>query len=342
MNYTVNLGEWNKVFCVPSVVVDKHLKMAGSAQLKVLLYLLRHAGEEDACHCAAISAAVGLSGADTADAMQYWIESGVLSKNDDSLSVPEKKKKKAEPAAKELPKELPVKEEARPPQAPVIVSLPRVSHSQAALRMKQSKKIAFMLNDVQLRLARPITPTEQAVLISLCDNVSLPVDVVLMVVEFAVCQGKASVHYIEKVGMDWANNGINTHAKAQKKLAEIHQMQNAWYTLERALGLPKSTPSSKEQECADLFINQWKFAPPVLKKAYDICKDNTGKVSFAYIKKILENWHEQGIETLEAAEALSRQELNKASGRSASKKPRKATSYDLDDIEDMIYGKYTN
>ncbi len=46
MSFSINLGNWNSVFAVPSAVVDEHIKLAGSAQLKVLLWVLRHAGEE--------------------------------------------------------------------------------------------------------------------------------------------------------------------------------------------------------------------------------------------------------------------------------------------------------
>ena len=43
MSYSINLGSWQSIFAVPSDVVDKHLKLAGGAQLKVLLWVLRHA-----------------------------------------------------------------------------------------------------------------------------------------------------------------------------------------------------------------------------------------------------------------------------------------------------------
>ena len=46
MEYKMNLGSWNSVFAVPGDIVDKHLRLAGAAQLKVILWTLRHAGEE--------------------------------------------------------------------------------------------------------------------------------------------------------------------------------------------------------------------------------------------------------------------------------------------------------
>ena len=45
MKYSLNAGEWNSVFAVPSSVVDKYIKIAGGNSLKLLLYLLRHGGE---------------------------------------------------------------------------------------------------------------------------------------------------------------------------------------------------------------------------------------------------------------------------------------------------------
>ena len=45
MSFSINLGAWNSVFAVPCSLVDQHIKLAGALQLKVLLWVLRHAGE---------------------------------------------------------------------------------------------------------------------------------------------------------------------------------------------------------------------------------------------------------------------------------------------------------
>ena len=45
MNYSLDAGAWNSVFAVPAGVVDKYIKLADGASLKLLLYLLRHGGE---------------------------------------------------------------------------------------------------------------------------------------------------------------------------------------------------------------------------------------------------------------------------------------------------------
>ena len=76
MNYTLRPELLGDIFAVPAAVVDEHIRLAGSAQLKVLLWALRAGkGSFDVERCAA---AIGLSAPDCADAMQYWFQTGVL------------------------------------------------------------------------------------------------------------------------------------------------------------------------------------------------------------------------------------------------------------------------
>ena len=76
MKFSINLGMWNSVFAVPTQVVDQHLKLAGGVHLKVLLWLLRHAGTE--VDIADISKTLGIGTADIKDAMQYWAAAGLI------------------------------------------------------------------------------------------------------------------------------------------------------------------------------------------------------------------------------------------------------------------------
>ncbi|HBT91233.1 MAG TPA: helicase DnaB, partial [Ruminococcaceae bacterium] len=76
MSYSINLGSWNSVFAVPCSLVDDHLKLAGSVQLKVLLWVLRHAGEP--FELQQIADALGIDRADAGDALRYWQETGLV------------------------------------------------------------------------------------------------------------------------------------------------------------------------------------------------------------------------------------------------------------------------
>ena len=80
MQYQINPSAYRSVFVVPADVVDRHLRFAGAAQLKVLLWALRSgAGAFDAEGAAQ---ALNLSRMDAADAIQYWVEAGIVSCTD--------------------------------------------------------------------------------------------------------------------------------------------------------------------------------------------------------------------------------------------------------------------
>ena len=66
-------------FSVPAEVTDKHLKLAGAAQIKVLLWLLRHAAENPTMD--ELCKALNMKSADATDAMHYWVECGIVLQN---------------------------------------------------------------------------------------------------------------------------------------------------------------------------------------------------------------------------------------------------------------------
>ena len=71
----------------------------------------------------------------------------------------------------------------------------------------------------------------------------------------------------------------------------------------------------------------------VIRLAYERAVENTGKLSFAYINKVLQNWHREGVRT--AADAAN------ASARRAPVQGGE-TSYDIQEIEDRVLADFMN
>ena len=65
-----------RVFFVPKSIVDEHLAYVNGQQLKVLLYVLRHTGED--LEVQDLAGGLAMSAADVSDALQYWFTTGVL------------------------------------------------------------------------------------------------------------------------------------------------------------------------------------------------------------------------------------------------------------------------
>lgn len=325
MSYSINLGEWNSVFAVPCSVVDKHIKLAGSVQLKVLLWELRHAGEN--LEVQEVAQALCIDKADVTDAMLYWRETGLFTERDGEL-VPGAAKETAtsQPALPEKQEEETIKPE---PKQPKLLSRPqKADNAFVAKRMCESTEIACLMQEAEQILGRLISNGDSATLLMIHDDFGLPADVITMLLQYAVSIGKPNMRYIEKIAMNWADEEINTHEKAEDKLRRLDESRKAWHVIEQAVGIAPRAPSSKEQSLASVWVNDWRFSPALIHEAYERGVDNTGKFSMSYMNKILERWNKEGISTLEQAQ---KDKENRAAARK-SDKPQKST-YDIEEYE---------
>ena len=345
MSYTINLGAWNSVFAVPCSVVDRGLKLAGSVQLKVLLWVLRHAGEP--FEAQDIASALGIDRADVGDAMLYWRENGLIAADGETLapSAPETRETEvskppaAEPAAPAAPQPAIVKKAAEQPRR--LLSRPQKPDSEfVAKRMAESQEVACLMQSAQQIFGRLLSGGDLATLLLIHDDFGLPCDVIAMLIQYAVKAGKSNMRYIEKAAIEWADNDINTHEKAEERLNLLAENQKAWHVVEQAIGMPRRTPSRKEEELAPVWVNRWKFGPDMIREAYDRTVDGTGKYQPSYMNKILERWHDSGITTSKQAadEEASRSETmrikkggEKQSGEQTDGK--RTYSFDIDEYE---------
>lgn len=322
MGYTIDLGAWNSVFAVPCSVVDKSLKLAGSVQLKVLLWCLRHAGEP--FEAQDVAAALGIDRADVGDAMLYWRESGLFSQG----AAPAAQEAKPPAAEKDAPPPEPPKPEPEPEPRRVLSRPQKPDSGFVAKRIGESTEIACLMQSAQEILGRLISGGESATLLMIHDEFGLPCDVIAMLLQYAASIGKANMRYIEKAAMNWADEEILTHEKAEEKLQKLAESRQAWRAVEQALGMPHRAPSSKEEAFADQWVTEWKFGADMLREAYDRAVDATGKFSASYMNRILERWKRAGIKTVKQA-AEERME------HAAARKPGKnsALAQDLDEFE---------
>lgn len=307
MSFSINLGQWNSVFAVPCSLVDHHIKLAGAAQLKVLLWVLRHAGEsfqtED------IATALNMHPADIHDSMQYWVETGFIVQSQESLfpGGSERFSSSGKPQSTQSSITVPTTASTSPivptPMRSRPLSRPQKPDNLfVAKRIQEDSDIASMMQEAQMILGKTISNGDCATLLMLHDNDGLPVDVILMLLQYAVSIGKPSMKYIEKTGIAWAEEEIDTHEKAERRLRLLGDMQKAWRTVESVIGIDHRSPSTKEAEAADRWVNQWSFSSPMIRLAYERCVDAKGKYIVGYMDSILKRWNQEGIQTVEQAQ----------------------------------------
>ena len=338
MAYSIDLGAWNAVFAVPCAVVDKHIKLAGAVQLKVLLWMLRHAGEP--LEAETIASALGLQRADICDAMLYWQEAGLV-RLDEGTAKPAQANAVSDPAGQKdlfgnsikTPAISPEPESPAMPQEPEkphhVMSRPQKPDNVfVARRINESPEIAFLVQETQRILGRLISDGDSATLLMIHDDFGLPTDVILMLIQYAVSMEKGNMRYIEKVAINWADEEIFTHEKAVEKLQRLAEVKKAWGLVEKAVGIPHRSPTSREDAYASRWVLEWKFSAAMIREAYERTVDRTGKFSTGYMNRILERWHKEGISTPEQAAA----EQEKKAAAQKKTEERKIT-YDLEEYE---------
>lgn len=343
MEYKLNLGAWNSVFAVPGDIVDKHLRLAGAAQLKVILWTLRHAGE--AFTIDDISSALYMSAADVRDSMLYWKETGIICENDGVFEPSQAESSSAAelpsaPAAKaaSVPETAAVPQPEPAPE-PVQENRPEDKKPSRVLsrpekpdikylteRMNSDEGVLFLMQTADEIFGRPTSNNEKETLLLIHEYDGIPVEVLVMLLQYACGIGKNNIRYIEKMAINWADEEITTLERAEEKIRRLTSGRSAAGIVQGLFGIDPHSPTEKEIKLADSWLNEWKLSPELVRYAYEICVDAKGKYIAGYVNKVLERWHSAGISTMEQARA------DQSSSKKTSPKKNNAT-YDIDRFE---------
>lgn len=339
MNFSINLGSWNSIFAVPSDIVDKHIKLAGATQLKVLLYVLRHSSTHLSSET--VAQALSIRPADVNNSIQYWIESGILAKTADGFSPPSSTKvtisQRSETSTASLPVnkkiEVPVickspyqrEHPSRPlsrPEKPDPISL--------AKRIEESPSISYLMQEAELILGKTLSSSDSSTLLMLHDTDGLPVDVILMLLQYAVSINKKHMRYIEQLAISWSDEGIDSIEKAEAKILSLTKANRAYRIVQKITGIEYHSPTALEIEFCSTWIYKWKFSEVLIRHAYERCVNRTGRFSFSYTNKILENWFQKRITTIRQAidEQNSAKQQNSANNQGST-----GSTYDIDAYE---------
>ncbi len=317
------------MFAVPSAVVDEHIKLAGAASLKVLLYILRNSGAE--IDEEELSNKLSLSKEDTADALGYWITCGVLARKGDTLTCAETERyeeTKTESEEKlEEKTEAPAKKQKKE----------RISYNfdECADIMAKDESVAEMLLAVEAVLARQLTHREVSLYVTLTHWYGLEPKLVPMLLHYCKVSGSMSTSYIESTGHGWIEEGIDTIEKAEEKIRRKSRARSAWRKVSGILEIDRAKPTVKDEYFSNLWINEWGMPSELINEAYERCIDSKGKLSLAYMSGILGNWQQNGVFTMDKVRELDEKEKPKKQKKGSS--GRFEPTYDKNEIEKLLW-----
>ena len=331
MKYSLNAGEWNSVFAVPSSVVDKYIKIAGENSLKLLLFLLRHGGksfsEDD------LKEELGfIEKGELEDAALFWVQRGIISFSNDSESlVPAANYSEdaqqltvAENSAPDVPNEVVRKEK----KSPVVVS-----SGDIAERIKTDSEIKMLFDEAEKLYGHPLKARENTTVISLTDHYGLNVGAALMLLRYCFKIDKTSPNYIMSCAENWVAEGIDSVEAANNKILALEKRNSICEKLKSEMGL-QSKLTSKMTEYIRVWTEDWGFSEEMIMLSYEKTVNAKNEFKFEYANKILENWKNAGIFTKEASDAADLARKKPVAVAAARKNEN--SSFDVNDVVNRI------
>ena len=289
MAYTIDFGLWGSIFAVPAAVADRHLKFCSEAQLKVLLLALRQG--QSPVDTAGIAGRLGLTEAEVDDCLQYWQEAQLFTEG----SAPQPEKAGSAPA--EPPKKT-VEEGVT-----TIRSRGHLSPGEVNALLREDKRFAGLAAELEKARGSVLSPSEREILAYLCGSLELTPEYLLVAAAYCRDRGKKKMSYLEKMVAGWLEEGIDTYEKAEVHIRRLTRQEDDEGRIRRLFGLPERALTAREKACINRWCGEYMTPDALIKLAYDRAVEATGKVSFAYIDKVLAAWTAKGITTVEAAEA---------------------------------------
>lgn len=338
MNYKINPLAFTGVFAVPVALVDDNIRLASAIQLKTLLYMLRHSTDSD-ISLSAISKAIGYDEEDIDDALIFWAERGLLVKDGSAPQPPVSVKDEQTAAATSVTPPAtpaacaPAKEVRKVEEIPVT----KPGHEQVAARLEESEQLRHLFAEAQNILGKTVGYDGQATLIMIHDSYGLPVEVILMAIEYNKTRGKTGFAAISRTAREWSELEIDSIEAAIEYIEAHTVVDEAWQKLRSMTEITNKNPTQKQKRFLTAWIKEYGFSVDMIYFAYEEAIDNTGKISFEYMDKVLTGWYKNSVKTPQdiQREKIKWQEKNskRKSDKNTRQKPpgeRREPTFDVD------------
>ena len=290
------------VTAVSNLFIDRYMKEANDAQLKIYLYLLRITEAGLATSISDMADQFNYTEKDVLRALKYWEKNRLISleyetsPNGDGareigkglagirlLEVCEQS-----PAQTNAPVVSFVHLPARAESASEKPELTVPSYSLDKLKeFKEREETSQLLFVAEQYIGKPLSPTEINTILFFSDRLGFSEDLIDYLIQYCVDKGKKDFRYIEKVAVSWAQEGITTPQQASRLAGKYDK---AVYTVMKALG-KSGTPTKAEAAFALKWTKEYGFTQDIILEACHRTVMATDKHRFEYADRILSNWH---------------------------------------------------
>lgn len=156
---------------------------------------------------------------------------------------------------------------------------------------KSDEDTSRLLFVAEQYLKKPLSPGDMRTILFIMDKLGFSEDLTDYLIQYCVDRGKRDLRYIEKVALNWAEQGITTPKEAA---ALSGKYDRAVYDIMRALGR-SNTPTETETAYIDRWRNLYGFENDVILDACERTVLATDNHRFEYAESILKSWYKAGV-----------------------------------------------
>ena len=88
-----------------------------------------------------------------------------------------------------------------------------------AQRLAVDEELKILVNEAQTALGKTLSNSDVSTLLMLKDTCGLPLDVILMLIQYCISIDKGNMRTIQNKGIAWADEGITSVEALKKKFA---------------------------------------------------------------------------------------------------------------------------
>ena len=287
--------------------IDDYMTEANDAQLKVYFYLIRMLNANQTVSVSGIADKFNHTEKDVIRALKYWEKRQILDLDYDSnknLTGVHLRNLSAEPAKAVMapsiePSAAPVQAvsvqaapAAQPELQPELPTFVKPSYSLDQLKeFKDREDTAQLLFVAESYIGKPLTPSEIKTILFFTDVLHFSEDLIDYLIQYCVERGKKDFKYIEKVAVNWAEEGVTTPKQAQQFATRYDKNV---YAIMNELG-KKNSPTSKEIEYINRWTKEYGFTTDIILEACERTVLATDRHRFEYAEGILSSWKRENV-----------------------------------------------
>ncbi len=171
---------------------------------------------------------------------------------------------------------------------------PSYKTEEISRNLTENPRLSSMYKVVSQLLGKALSTADIELLYSFYDFYALPVEVILVLIEYFISKGKRSLKSLEKEVAKWANAGVDSVRKAKSYIKKREEFLSFTYRVRSICGIAERKFTQKELEYINKWQNEYKAKDEDVKKAFEITVNKTGKLAFGYMDAVLKSLISEG------------------------------------------------